>query len=426
MQPVEMCRVLLAAGVVLATGGGEVQGVVTEDQKLESSDLAAGDIYAAAVAVDENVAIVAAEYDDDNGTDSGSAHVYRHTDGRWSEKQKLKASDGSAGDNFGRSVSVNGDLAVVGAHWDDDDGSRSGSAYVFRRAGSEWLQEQKLRASDGATEDRFGVSVSVSGDVVGVAAWLEDQAGRNAGAAYMYRYKGGGWVEEQKLIASDAAAGDNFGRYISVSENVAVIGAWKENERGVDAGAAYVFRYNGSQWVEEQKLVASDAAPGDLFGWATYVAGNVAVVGAYGDDDAGSESGSAYVFRYDGSRWVEEQKLVASDGAGSERFGYSVALRPGLILVGAPVDLKVVSGPGAAYVYRYDGRRWSEKRKLVPSDGAPQDAFGFHVALSGDVALSGAWRNDDAGRDSGSAYVYTVSDAAIDEVEERFEGGGEN
>lgn len=377
------------------------------EQKVKSPDLAAGDIYGAALAIDGDVALVASEWDDDNGADSGAVFVYRCNGTSWRQEQKLKPADGQAGDNFGRSVSLHGNVAVVGAHWDDDNGINSGSVYVFRYDGKKWVQEQKLLAADGQADDRFGVSVAIDLDVIGVTAWLEDPVGNNnAGAAYIFRHDGNQWVQEQKLGASDAAQGDHFGRYICVSAGVAIVGAWHEDAGGSNAGAAYIFRHDGIQWFEEQKLVAWDAATDDSFGWACSLLGNVAVVGAYGDDDLGTESGSAYVYRFDGLAWQPDQKLLASNGTDGDRFGYATAMDGNQILVTAPVALQVLGGPGAIYVFRYNGADWVEHRKFVPSDGAAQDAFGFHGDLSGRVALTGSWRDDDAGPNSGSAYFY--------------------
>lgn len=192
----------------------------------------------------------------------------QHAEGQClvNEDAKLTASDAAEDDQFGNSVSISGDVAVVGAPGNDDAGFFSGSAYVYRFDGSTWVEEQKLSASDAADGDRFGSAVSISGDVVLVGAFFSDDAGIGAGSAYIFRFDGNTWVEEQKLTASDAAEGDSFGISVSVSGNVAVIGAERDDDGGSLAGSAYVYRFDGSTWVEEQKLTASDAAEGD-FSW---------------------------------------------------------------------------------------------------------------------------------------------------------------
>ena len=201
------------------------------------------------------------------------------------EQQKLTASDAAGGDEFGVSVSVSGDTAVVGARTDDctaDIGNNCGAAYVFRFNGTSWVEQQKLTASDAGEGYQFGVSVSVSGDTAMVGAEFDDcTAGIRCGSAYVFRFNGTSWVEEQKLTASDAEADDRFGSPVAVSGDTALMGARRGFvAAGSTSGSAYVFRFNGSSWVEEQKLTASDAGQGDHFGDSVTVSGDTAVVGA--------------------------------------------------------------------------------------------------------------------------------------------------
>lgn len=395
----------VACALLALPAGLHAQGWGISEQKVTAFDMAAGDIFGAAVAIDGDLALVCNEWDDPNGTNSGSIYAYSWNGSSWQYDQKFSPSDGQLGDNFGRSVCMQGNLAVVGTHWDDDNGSKSGSAYVLQHDGLQWVEQQKLLASDGQANDAFGATVSIDGIWLAVGAWQEDQKGSNAGATYMYRLVGSSWVQAQKIVAPDGAGGDNFGRYVSVSGDCVLIGAWMEDQGGADAGAAYVFRYKGSEWVFEQKLVAFDAAPVDRYGWVTALQGDVAVVGAYEDDDLGNKSGSVYVYRHDGNSWVFEQKLLASDGTAGDWFGYSLALSGDRLTVSSIVAFAGV-GPGHGYVFRYNGNQWVERQKLTPSDGADQDKFGFQIALSGSVVLSGAWRDDDAGPDTGSAYFF--------------------
>ncbi len=384
--------------------------VAVGERKIKPSDLAQGDIYAAAMAVDGNIALVASEWDDDQGKDSGAVFVYRCDGRQWVEEQKLLPSDGQAGDNFGRSLELDGNLAVVGTHWDDDNGEKSGSVYAFRYNGTAWVQEQKLLASDGKADDRLGNTVSVDGDLIVAGAWKRNGGGKDSGAAYVYRFNGLQWVQEQKLVASDREAYDGFGRHVSVSGDVIAVGAWKDDDGASNAGAVYMFRHNGTKWVQEQKLVASDAGAGSLLGWSVYLDGRTVVTGAFGDSPKGTLSGAAYVWRYDGVGWSHEHKIVPRDGSAYDHFGFSIALDGDNLAVGAPVKLTEFLGPGAVYLYRYRNNKWNKFRKVVPSDGAPQDAFGFHLALKGKLLVTGSWRDDDASADSGSAYLYTFPD----------------
>ncbi|MFT7462491.1 MAG: hypothetical protein ACI9EF_000831 [Pseudohongiellaceae bacterium] len=376
------------------------------EQKVTDPQGAAGDIYGAALAIEGDMALVASEWDDDKGFNSGAVFVFRCMGDSWKSVQKLVPSDGQAGDNFGRAVSLSGDTALIGTHWDDDNGFRSGSAYIYKYDGSQWIQDQKLLAADGKTNDRFGNSVFVQDDVLAVCAWLEDQGASAAGAVYIFRNNGTSWIQEQKLQASDKQAGDNFGRYVYIDGDALIVGAYHEDEGGADAGAAYIFRHNGGEWVEEQKLMAWDAAANDYFGWSCAILGDVAVVGSFQDDDMGSNSGSAYVYRFNGTSWLPEQKLLASNGVANDRLGYAVVMDRNHILLTAPASLTLGAGPGSMYLYRETSAGWIEQQIFAPSDGAAQDAFGFHADLSGHVTLTGSWRDDDAGADTGSAYFY--------------------
>ena len=170
---------------------------------------------------------------------------------------KLTASDAAEGDQFGRRVSVSGDLAIVGARRDDDAGGESGSAYIFRRTGTNWSEEAKLTASDPAAGDFFGFSVSISGDLAIVGAPFDDDAGNQSGSAYVFRRTGTSWSQEAKLTATEAAADDQFGVSVSISGDLAVVGAFGDDDAGSTSGAAYIFRRTGTSWAEEAKLTAS-------------------------------------------------------------------------------------------------------------------------------------------------------------------------
>jgi len=380
----------------------------TTEAKLLASDGAANDDFGDSVSISGDVALVGAYANDDKGAESGSAYVFRWNGSDWVEEQKLLASDGAEDDDFGDSVSISGNVALVGAYGNDDNGDVSGSAYVFRWNGSNWVEEPKLLASDGAEDDYFGRSVSISGDVALVGAWGDDDNGNWSGSAYVFRWNASSWVEEPKLLASDGAEYDYFGCSVSISGNVALVGAYGNDDNGSYSGSAYVFRWNGSNWVEEQKLLASDAAEYDYFGDSVSISGDVALVGARDDDDNGSYSGSAYVFRWNGSSWVEEQKLLASDGAAFDAFGISVSISGDVALVGASSNDNGI-GSGSAYVFRWNGSSWVEEQKLLASDAAADDYFGDSVSISGDVALVGAWGDEDNGDDSGSAYVFKIA-----------------
>ena len=324
-------------------------------------------------------------------------------------EHKLTASDGAALDFFGLGISLSGDRALVGAYGDDDLGNQSGSAYIYERQGDgSWLEVDKLTASDGAAGDQFGESVSLSGDRALVGAQFDNDLGTDSGSAYVYERQGdGSWLEVDKITASDGAAGDRLGVSVSLSGTRALVAAYLDDDLGTDSGSAYVFERQGDgSWLEIDKLTASDGAALDQFGISVSLSeGTRALVGAWMDDDLGSNSGSAYVFERQGDgSWLEVDKLTACDGAADDVFGISVSLSGDGALVGASGD---DTNSGSAYVFERQGDgSWLEIDKLTASDGAADDLFGRPVSLSGDRALVGAMFNDDLGSNSGSAYVY--------------------
>ena len=185
--------------------------------------------------------MIGAYLDDDNGSQSGSAYVYVRSNGVWSEQQKLTASDGATDDTFGNSVSIDGDTAVIGASSDDDNGSSSGSVYVYVRSNGVWSEQQKLTASDAAQYDGFGISVSIDGDTAVIGANADDDNGSNSGSAYVYVRSNGVWSEQQKLTASDGATDDTFGSRVSIDGDTAVISALGDDDNGTKSGSAYVY-----------------------------------------------------------------------------------------------------------------------------------------------------------------------------------------
>ena len=388
----------------LATGS-----LLGRETKLTASDAAALDFFGEPVAISGDTLVTGAQGDDDAAPSSGSAYVFRRGSTAWSVEAKLTASDAAENDFFGHSVAISGDTIVVGADLDGDAGDFSGSAYVFQRSGTAWNEEAKLTAGDAAADDRFGESVAISGDTVVVGAWFNDDADVDSGSAYVFQRNGTDWSQQAKLTPSDAAASDLFGVSVAISGDTVVVGAWLDDDAGADSGSAYVFQRSGTAWSEQAKLTASDAAAGDVFGVSVAISGDTVVVGAYGNDDAGPDSGSAYVFQRSGTAWSEQAKLTAGNAAEGDLFGRSVSVGGDIAVVGAVGE--DVAGPdsGSAYVFRRNGTAWwSEQAKLTASDAAAEDLFGRSVAVSGDTVVAGAVGGSDAGLQSGSAYVFEV------------------
>ena len=377
--------------------------------KITASDGAADDWFGWSVSISGDYAVVGANADDDKGTNSGSAYIFKRTGTSWAQEAKLLSSDGAANDFFGESVSISGDYAVVGAWADDDNGDNSGSAYIFKRSGTSWAQEVKLLPSDGAFNDQFGSSVSISGDYAVVGARADDDEGTNSGSAYVFKRSGTSWAQEAKLLPFDGASNDLFGNSVSISGDYAVVGAKFDDDNGSLSGSAYVFKRTGTSWAQEAKLLASDGAVEDQFGFSVSISGDYAVVGAQWDDDNGSSSGSAYVFKRTGTSWAQEAKLIPSDGAAGDFFGESVSISGDYAVVGAHLDSDNGGFSGSAYLFKRNGTTWQQEAKILASDGAAADRFGFSVSISGDYVVMGAYEDNDNGGSSGSAYIYSGS-----------------
>ena len=322
-----------------------------------------------------------------NANGKGAAYVY-NLDG--TGEQKITASDGANADTFSYSVAMSDTKVVVGAPYSDEAGSSSGSAYVYNTDGT---GEVKITASDAAQGDQFGWSVAVTDTHIVVSAPYDNSI---RGSVYVYNTDGTG---EVKITASDGAGSDRFGWSVAVSDNHIVVGANGDDDRGFSSGSAYIYNLDGTG---EIKLTALDGAAYDGFGYSVAISDTKVVVGSVNDDDAGSNSGSVYVYNTDGT---SQGKILASDGELGDAFGYSVAVSDNHIVVGAPEDDDSGSMSGSVYVYNLDG---TGEVKITASDGAANDYFGGSVAIHGDKIIVGAYADDDAGNMSGSVYVYNT------------------
>lgn len=232
-----------AGSVYVFTRSGTVW---SQQAKLTAADGAAGDVFGISVALSGNTILVGADLNDEKAVDAGAVYVFTRSGDGWSQQAKLTASDGAETDIFGVRVALSGDTAIISARRDDDDvmGVDAGSAYIFVRTGTTWRQQAKLTASDGAADDRFGRSVALAGDVAVIGAMFQDDNGENSGSAYVFTRTGGAWSEQAKLTAADGAEGDVFGFSVALSGDTAVIGAARNDDNGTEAGAAYIFDIN--------------------------------------------------------------------------------------------------------------------------------------------------------------------------------------
>lgn len=447
----------------------------TETAVLTASDGIDGNYFGISVSIDGETIVVGASRDDDSGYNSGSAYIYKKPTAGWgdaTETAKLTASDGVADDHFGLSVSIFGDCVVIGGYFFN----RSGCAYVFEKPPAGWsdaTETGKLTASDAADSDYFGAFVSISGETIAIGAHGDDDSGSSSGSVYVFEKPVAGWTdatETAKLTASDGGISEYLGRSVSISGDLLLAGA-NGDDGGYRRGSAYIFEKPVTGWItatETAKLLAPDGEDGDNFGWAAGISGDNIIIGAYGDDVNGSNSGSAYIFEkpavgwtgvpdidketpipylsnaaenygisvsmdgsyavvgakgYNGGRgcayvlhntgtgWETLARLTASDEAGDADFGCSVSICGDYIVVGADYSECTGSKIGSAYVFKKPATGWTdatETAKLTASDGAGNDYFGASVSISGEYIVVGAWADDNNGNNSGSAYIYKM------------------
>lgn len=406
-----------------------------ETDKIFASDHAADGQFGYSVDIDEETAVIGA-----NGR--GAVYVFqKQYNGVWEQIQILKPADGKSDDQFGSSVSIHGNTIAVGAIWHDVKKGEvshkdAGAVYIFEKTGNKWQQAQKILANDPFAEDQFGISLDVYGNEVLVGAiWndvdAEGKKRRNdAGAAYIFEKSGNKWIQKQKLVPDGRKAFDLFGVSVSLHGDKALIGAYRNgfNENDKDykefAGTAYYFRKNADGlWEEKQKLAASNRKEGAFFGYSVSVSEDLAVIGAQEQDldvKNGKDlkgSGAAYVFELENDVWIEKQELTASDRQKEAYFGETVKTDGMRIIVGAwgqktdAFGENALDTAGAAYIFEKQGANWVEQKKLTARDRRKGDQMGISVAIDGDVAICGAWGHDfnTSGNENswaGAAFVF--------------------
>ncbi|MEZ6083097.1 MAG: hypothetical protein R3E58_03865 [Phycisphaerae bacterium] len=315
------------------------------------------------------------------------------------QRRNMIAPDGSGGNEFGYSLDFGEHFGIIGAPKGWDEVFRSGSAYIFKETGGVWQYSMEISADDAADGDRFGHSVSISGNTIVVGANRADELGVDSGAAYVFNNINGTWQQSAKLTAADGTISDYFGSDVALSGDTILIGAYGNDDEGLQSGSAYIYRKTNGVWQQTAKLSANDAAPNEFFGRSVALYEGTAVIGAHGSvGDEANSSGSAYVFREIDGTWQQIAKLKAGDATFGDGFGHDVAIHGDTIVVGAHVK-------ESAYVFRETENTWTPIAKLRPTDISWGAHLGFSVAINGSrIALGGPDNNDD-GVESGTVYL---------------------
>lgn len=447
-----------ASGAAAVYTFTRVGGTWTQQQKLVATD---AEVIGTNVAIESNTIIAGAPKDDATGVDSGSAYVFFYS-GSWAQQEKLEPADPTAGDEFGYSVDVYGDLAIIGAPFSDLNGSSSGSAYVFDRLGSSWTETQKLTTLDAAANKEFGHAVSVFNETIVVTTnesnpsayvwevaatvWFEDikltpTAGSSVATlsivsleadvlyfaptrefsgnprgvvAYNRLATTGAWVALSEVPALDVVGTGSYGNDIAMTATVSVVGVPTSNVNGENSGAAYVFLRNdlSDSWAQAAQLLPSDGFPGQEFGYSVSITDtdDTIIVGARGDATNGTNAGAAYIYTFGGGTWTQSKKIVASGVGVDDAFGTSVSIHADTAAVGAPGDDTHAMNSGAAYIFDRDGGAWTEQATVSGVIGSEAgDIFGTSVSVSGDrvaVGAPSAQGNPFGSVDGGIVYIY--------------------
>lgn len=440
------------------TVGAYMKATNTEagDNFGKDSVATAGDrIIIGAISEDSNATGVGGNQADNSTLGSGAAYIFKRSNDTWVLEAYLKPNIATANDFFGVSVDLNetGDIAVVGSLGDDSAAVNAGAAYIFIRNGTTWTQEAKLVAGDPGAGDAFGENVAASGQRVVVTSPNDADAGTTSGSTYVFKRTGTSWSQEAKLTASNAEAGDRFGKGLDISGTTIAVGARNEdsNATGVggaqadnsalNAGAVYVFHFSGA-WTQQAYIKASNTEANDLFGQFLALDNDTLVVGAANEassstgvggnqaDNSAGSAGAVYVFTRTGSTWSQQAYIKASNTEGADGFGSSVDIYGDVLAVGAPNEDSNATGfdgdssdnssfnSGAAYIYTRSGTTWSFKNYIKSSNSASSDSFANAIALSAQNVVIAAYREDgnattingdetdNSAADAGAVYVF--------------------
>lgn len=375
-----------------------------QQRKLNASDAATGDQYGFSVAISGDTAIVGAPQDDYlTFTNGGSVYVYVRTFtgglGTWAQQAKLTPTTSANNLKFGRAVALSGDTAVIGS----DTG-----AYVFTRSGTVWTQQTLLAGGDALPSDHFGMSVALNGSTLILSAPYHDTSEVDAGAAYVFTGGGASWTQQAKLTSPSASASGLFGVAVDLSGDLAVVGEPGSDVSGADSGAVHTFTRSAGVWSNSQTLTGTGLTAGDGLGSSVATDGTLIVAGApTRDHNSQPDSGAAFLYTYSVSSFAFTQIFSAAGSASGDRAGAAVDVQGRRVVVGLPnADVSSFADAGAVVVYGFTGTAWAEETRRTASDSAVDDKFGIAVALDTYTYVIGAELGNASGAtDSGAAYV---------------------
>jgi FG-GAP repeat len=374
-------------GVGFGSWGDCTTNNISEYNPVTDASGAANDKSGSSVAISGNYAIVGAPLDDIGANiDQGSISLYQYNGVSWILLQKITDATGSAGDQFGISVSISGNYANVGAFLDDVGANvDQGSISIYQLSGGNWVFMQKIIDATGLSGDQFGSSVSISGSYVIIGSPFVDILGRvNQGAINIFQLSGGSWVYMVKAIDGVGQVNDNFGSSVSISGNYAIVGSpYKDEPGNIDQGDASIFQLSGGAWTYIQKITGGSA--GDRFGTSASISGNYLIVGLP-NDDVGSnlDQGSVIIYQLNGSTWVPMQGITQPIISDTDNFGTSVSISGNYVIIGHPNEgIPTIPEQGSATIYQRIGLRWNKVQYFKDPSGASLDYMGSSISIDG-------------------------------------------
>jgi len=383
-------------------GDCATNSIISEYNPVGDEEGAGDDYFGRSVAISGNFAIVGAPLDDVGANNNqGSVSIYQHNGSEWVLMQKITDATGAVSDDFGRSVSISGNFAVVGAPGDDVGANTGeGSASIYQYNGSTWVLMQKISGTAG---DGFGEAVYISGNYVVIGAPYDDVGSKtDQGSASIYQYNGSTWVLMQMILDSNGASDDRFGYAVSLEGSFVIVGArYDAVGTNTDQGSASIYQYNGSTWVLMQKITDAAGVANDWFGYSVSITGSFAAIGA-------TRSDFVSTYKYNGSTWVLMEKITDSPNGG---FGVSVAVSGNYLVVGASQEtIGANNRQGAAYIYKKVGSLWQKVLRITDPVGQAFAQFGAAVSFDANTKrfLIGAPDDINSGNHKPGKVVFGI------------------
>ncbi len=366
-------------------GDCATNGNISNYYPVSDSTALIGDAGGRSVSISGNYAIVGSPYDDELYSNQGSVSIFFYNGSNWEFIQKLTDADGAAEDLFGSSVSISENYMVVGAFSDDVDFANQGSVCIYSFNGNSWDFMVKIYDTTGDANDYFGFSVSISGNNFVVGSPNDDDVANFQGSASIYQINGGNVDFIQKVTDDTGNFLDGFGVSVSISGDNIIVGESGDDLNSQGQGSATIFHYDGTSWIMVEKLIDTTGDVNDGFGGSVSISGNHAIAGA-GNDDAGTnmDQGSATLFRYNGSNWIKVQKIINPVGASNDHFGYCVFISGEYAMIGAYADdISSNNDQGSVLLFRRVGPGWQKLQEITDPGGNALDFFGLSFGFNG-------------------------------------------